>query len=132
MLIRALLSCLLIWLSPIFWGGIAAVYTIMLFRLFGFNPEIEPDYIGYVTISLYFIGGMIAPWLIARLLKFKKMTVLLRSVFSVTFVFMFGYIFIRSALVETALVSKYAYCCCCERVPTMSETYDQILNPLNF
>ena len=132
MLNRALLSCLLIWLSPLIWGGIAAAYTIVLFRLVEFNPEIEPDYIVYVTMTLYFVGGIVGPWLIARILNFKKMTAPLRSVLAVTFIFVFCYIFIRSLTVESVLVSKYAYCCCCERVPTCSETYIRILSPINF
>lgn len=132
MLNRTLISCLLIWLTPVIFGVLGAAYKIVLFRNIGFNPELEPDYIWYATTSLYFIGGVVGFWLIARSLKLGARTVFLRVAFSVTLVFVFVYIFIRSVTVESALVSKYAYCCCCEDVPTISETYIRILSPIKF
>jgi hypothetical protein len=43
-----------------------------------------------------------------------------------------GYILIRSTTVESALVRRYAYCGCCNRLPTLSETYARVLNPIAF
>lgn len=130
MLKHTLISCVLIWLTPIVFGGVAGIFKIVLFQNFPFNPELEPDFVVYVAVSLYFIAGLVGSWLVSRYSRPRITKQPFRIASTTAIVFIFGYIFVRSATVESALASKYAYCCCCESVPTTSETFIRILSPI--
>lgn len=130
---RHLCSVFMICFAPIVIGAITATYKIFLYRLVHFIPELEPSYVFWPALMGSMVGAMMLCWVLKRwylplIANHRAAKALIYGSLALVLV----YVWFRAQVVETRLISRLAYCCCCMEQPTDAETLHTVLSPIGF
>ena len=127
-----LLSVGLAWLAPILSGTVGGLYKMGLYRMQRFDPELEPLHVYAPPLLAYLALSLLASWLLWRWASDAKAGRLWRLALVAPTLALAAYGLIKAITVESALLQRFAYCCCCMDIPTDAQTYARILLPYAF
>lgn len=127
---RHLTSMLIIWCAPMVIGAIAAAYKILMYRSIHFNPELEPDYVFWPALIGCILGALVLCWWLRRwYLSLAYMRQGGKMLLYAGLMLILVYVWFRAQVVETRLISRLAYCCCCMEQPSDAETVRNVVLP---
>jgi hypothetical protein len=118
---------LFLWFAPIAMGIICAGYEFTVYRILDANHETAPAYLTIVVPVLAYAGAIFASFVIGRSLprgiRFR------RILMGVAGLLCFFYVWIRVAVVESAVIGQLGYSCCVEALPVWQQTILNVVNP---